>query len=116
MRKWIIIFVVVAAVVAGGAYWFFGRDGATASASPTPANAEKMAPVVASNDVVADAVVVPLQSARLSMPAGGIAAEVLVDEGDEVEAGQPLLRLGAARQAAAVAQAEAQVRQYCTRR
>ena len=33
MRKWIIILVVVAAVAAGGVYWFFGREGATASAS-----------------------------------------------------------------------------------
>jgi flagellar basal body-associated protein FliL len=40
MRKWIIILVVVAAVAAGGVYWFFGREGATASASPTPASAE----------------------------------------------------------------------------
>ncbi len=110
MRRWVIILIVVVAVAAGGAYWFFGRDGATAAASPTPDSTEELAPVVASNDVVADALVVPRQSARLSMPAGGIAAEVLVEEGEEVEAGQLLLRLDAARQEAAVAQAEAQVR------
>jgi multidrug resistance efflux pump len=67
-------------------------------------------PIKASNEVVADAVVVPVQSARLSMPTGGIVAELPVKEGEEVEEGQVLLQLDAARQAASVAQAEAQLR------
>jgi HlyD family secretion protein len=58
---------------------------------------------------VADAVVVPVRDAQLSLPTGGIVAEVLVSEGDQVEAGQVLVRLASARQGAAVAQAEAQV-------
>jgi HlyD family secretion protein len=59
--------------------------------------------------IVADARVVPLQSAELSMSASGRVEQVLVREGDMVKAGQPLLRLDAAQQQVAVAQAEAQV-------
>jgi len=64
---------------------------------------------------VADAVVVPARSAKLSLPTGGIVAETLVSEGESVEAGQVVLRLDAARQASAVAQAEAQVRRAQSR-
>jgi multidrug resistance efflux pump len=57
--------------------------------------------------VVAEAVVVPVQEATLSMSASGIAAEVLVEEGSAVEAGQVILRLQNSHQRAAVARAEA---------
>jgi HlyD family secretion protein len=57
--------------------------------------------------VVAEAIVVPVEYATLSMPASGIAAEILVEEGDLVEAGQVILRLQDTHQRAAVAQAEA---------
>jgi multidrug resistance efflux pump len=63
--------------------------------------------VRASNEVVADAAVVPVRNADLSLPSGGIVAEIPVAEGESVEAGQVLLRLESARQQAAVAQAEA---------
>ena len=59
--------------------------------------------------VTVDARVVPAQSAELSLPLSGIAAEVLVAESDTVEAGQLIVRLKATQQVAAVAQAEAQV-------
>ena len=49
----------------------------------------------------------PVQFASLSLPAGGIVSELLVEEGETVEAGTVLLRLEAAQQRAAVAQAEA---------
>jgi HlyD family secretion protein len=64
-------------------------------------------PVRAPDNVVADAIVAPVQEASLSMPVSGIVAEVLVVEGEQVEAGAPLLRVVDARQRAAVAQAEA---------
>ncbi len=57
--------------------------------------------------VVAEAIVMPVQEATLSMPASGIAAEILVEEGDAVEAGQMVLRLQNSHQQAAIAQAEA---------
>jgi len=59
--------------------------------------------------VVADGRVTPVQEAALSLPIGGIVAEVLIAEGDRVEAGQVLLRLDATRQRAAAVQAEAQL-------
>jgi HlyD family secretion protein len=62
-----------------------------------------------SNAVVADGRVIPVRSAELSLETGGVVSEILVAEGDEVEAGQPLIRLSTADQlAAAVASAEVQ--------
>lgn len=66
--------------------------------------------VKASGQVVANAKVVPVQSAALSSPAGGIVAEILVREGERVQAGQVLLRFQSSRQTASVAQAEADLR------
>jgi HlyD family secretion protein len=57
--------------------------------------------------VVSEAIVVPVRQATLSMPASGIVAEVVVEEGYAVEAGQVILRLQNSHQQAAVAQAEA---------
>jgi len=79
-------------------------QGKDAAQTPDAATAE---PIRASGAVVAEGKVVPVQSAQLSLPSGGIAAEVLVKEGDTVQAEQVLLRLESARQAAAVARAEA---------
>ena len=64
---------------------------------------------MADSRVSAEAKVVPARVAGLSLPTGGIVAEVLVAEGEQVAAGQTLVRLDSARQAAAVAQAEAQL-------
>lgn len=55
----------------------------------------------------AEARVVPIQSATLSLPVAGVIAELLVDEGQQVEAGQVLVRLDPARSEATVAQATA---------
>jgi HlyD family secretion protein len=61
--------------------------------------------------LVAEARVVPVQRAALGMPSGGIVAAVLAAEGDQVQAGQVLLRLDQARASATVAQAEAELAQ-----
>ena len=66
-----------------------------------------IAAVTTGNTVVADAVVVPRHHAKLSLPTGGIVAEILVDEGNPVEEGRVLLRLDADEQTAALGQAEA---------
>ncbi len=65
------------------------------------------APIRTDSRINVEGVVVPVEQARLSLPSGGVVAEVLVAEGDTVTAGQPLLRVKAEQQAAAVAQAEA---------
>ena len=77
--------------------------------TPTAQATDLLPPVRASSDVVADAVVTPARTANLSLPGGGIVAEILVEEGAQVEAGQPLLRVQSQRQQAAVARAEAGV-------
>ena len=111
MKKAIIIAVVVAVLAVAG-YLLYSRLGPSVTASTvTPETAADVLPVVkASDEIVADAVVVPTWSTRLSLATGGIVAEVPVEEGDLVEAGQLLVRLDSARQVAAVAQAEAQLR------
>ena len=107
MKK-LIIGIVVAAVVIGVGYLVVGR-GMQASATNGEQAAPTAAPVQADSRVIAEAKVVPARVARLSLPTGGIVAEVLVTEGEQVAAGQTLVRLDSARQAAAVAQAEAQL-------
>jgi HlyD family secretion protein len=110
MKKWIIA-VVALAVLAGGAFLILGGGLPQVTASEAVPVAETVLPAVeAASQVVAEAKVVPVQYVALSLPTGGVVAEVLVAEGDNVEAGQVLLRLEAARQTAVVAQAEAGLR------
>jgi len=108
MRK-VLIAVVVLAVILVAGYVILGRGRSNSTSQgtasgPTPA-------VKASGQVVAEAKVVPVRGVTLGVPAGGTVAEVLVKEGDTVKEGQALVRLEAARQAAAsAAQAEASLR------
>jgi len=80
---------------------------------PTPAATvlPAMGPIAGSGTVTASGEVVPVQYAELGLPVGGVVAEVLVTEGDEVEAGQLLIRLVATQQMASAAHAEASLRQ-----
>jgi HlyD family secretion protein len=65
-------------------------------------------PVVKVGDgIIADGAVVPERYAALSLEAGGTVVEVLVKEGDDVEAGQVLMRLDPDDAQLAVQQAEA---------
>ncbi len=112
MKK-LIVGIVVIAILAGGAFLALGGVEAvrTMAAVPEagPEATTTLPPVKAGDVVMAEAKVVPVQYAELSLPTGGIAAEVLVAEGDGMEDGQALLRLDAAQQKAAVLQAEAQL-------
>lgn len=109
MRRWIIILVVIIVVAGGAAYYFYSQGQlqapGAANATPTPLPAVETSP-----QVIVDAVVVPVRFAELSLSASGIVAEVMVAEGDAVEAGQVIARLQNERQVIAIAQAEAQVR------
>ncbi|GAB4549470.1 MAG: biotin/lipoyl-binding protein [Anaerolineae bacterium] len=110
MKK-LIIGIVVLTLVAGSIYLVLGGGLSRLSASePTPEAEAAIPPVKETHQVVAEAYVVPVQYAALSLPTGGIVAETLVAEGESVEAGQALLRVEAAQQMAAVAQAEARLR------
>jgi multidrug efflux pump subunit AcrA (membrane-fusion protein) len=64
-------------------------------------------PVIFEGSIVVDGRVVPVRSAELSLPVGGIVDEVHVREGDTVQEGDLLARLDSAQQQVAVAQAQA---------
>ena len=109
--KRVVVVVAVLAVVVWGVYAFIGGNGSPPQAREgAQTAAQSLPPVKAPNVVVADAKVVPVQSAGLSVATNGVVAEVLVREGERVKAGDVLLRVENARQEAAVAQARAQLR------
>lgn len=87
---------------------FLNRGEETAPAAAEAAAA--LPPVSAPETVIVEARVVPNRAADLSMASGGIVAQILVTEGSTVTAGAPLVQLNNARQRAAVAQAEANLR------
>ncbi|MFC2029184.1 biotin/lipoyl-binding protein [Chloroflexota bacterium] len=102
--------IVVVAVLVGVGSMLLGCTPSLPGASSATEPVVEQVPIVRnSGDTVAEAVVVPVRDAQLGLAIGGIVAEVLVAEGDQVEAGQVMVRLDPARQEAAVAQAEAQV-------
>ncbi|UCG25726.1 MAG: HlyD family efflux transporter periplasmic adaptor subunit [Chloroflexota bacterium] len=73
--------------------------------TPAPATT----PAVVINQDVAKARLVPDQFANLSFVAAGIVEEILVEEGDDVTAGDPLVKLKAGEQENAQAQAQARL-------
>ena len=107
MRRWLIILIIV--IVAGGVGYYFYSQGVLQPPGVAEATATPLPAIETNPQVIVDAVVVPARFAALSLPASGIVAEVLVAEGDSVEAGQVLARLENERQVIAIAQAEAQV-------
>ena len=107
--------IILIAVLIGVGSLLAGCSSSGGSEAEPEATTEQLPVVRDSGDIVSDAVVVPVRDAQLSLPTGGIVAEVLVAEGDQVDAGQVLLRLDSARQEAAVAQAEAQVLRVASR-
>ena len=108
MKKVLVGLVVVAVLVGFGGVLFGCSPPSPPGAPAEPEAATQEVPVVRdSGEILADAVMVPVRDAQLSLPTGGIVAEVLVAEGDQVEAGQVLVRLDSTRQEAAVAQTEA---------
>lgn len=81
--------------------------GGRSTAAPTvePVDAQLFTPLISATGIV-----VPAQWARLSMPSGGVIAEVAVVEGQRVVSGQVLVRLkGRESFAAAVAAAEVEL-------
>ncbi|MBX3014903.1 MAG: HlyD family efflux transporter periplasmic adaptor subunit [Caldilineaceae bacterium] len=111
MRRWLLIGIVLL-VVGSGAYYYMNSQGLlpaemAAVATPTP---EPTLPAVrAPSQIVAEAVILPKQSANLSLAMGGIVAAVLVAEGDTVAAGAVIAQLENKRQVVAIAQAQARL-------
>jgi HlyD family secretion protein len=100
MKNWFLASVVFFAFVLAGC-------GAVQPAPPTPT---ALPPVKASSNVIAQGKVMPIKFADLGMVTGGIVADVLVKEGEHVDANQVLVRLESSQQKAAVATAEASLR------
>ena len=83
----IVAFVIAIAVAAAAVFFFILRDDEPDEGAVSTVSVSTV-PVVR-----ADAVVVPIRSATLGMPSGGMVSEVLVRENDDVEEGQLLVKL-----------------------
>src|SRR5258705_13955548 len=90
--KMVLIGVAAVLLVGAGCSAAFLRGGAADTTTPTAPTT----PVAAEENLVAEAQLVPVHSAALSLPSGGIVAEGLVAQGDQGQAGQGLLRPGPA--------------------
>lgn len=105
-------------LVGGGLFagtWLYGavRQETTDSASATAAVAEAETETVtaAVDQVIARAIVKPVRYAQLGFSIGGRVKERLVQQGEAVTAGQPLVRLDDTHQLVAIAQAQAGLQQ-----
>lgn len=106
MKKWLFGALILAIALGGGYFAFVsGADTTAQQAVPTASLPAVQAP----DAIIAEAKVVPVRNAALSLPNGGVIAEVLAAEGEHVRAGQTLARLTNTQQAARVMQAEADV-------
>ena len=106
MHKWLMLILLLSLLTA------CGDESPLSGADPTPTLDFNTLTVDTGIDVVAaEGQIVPLRQATLSLQASGRVAEILVTAGDEVTAGQPLLRLEAAEQLLQVAEAETAVSQ-----
>lgn len=81
-RRWLIILLILMAIA--GAWWLWGSRQNQKTTIP---------PVKADQRVLAEGIVFPVKYAQMVMPVDGTVGEVLVHEGDQVIAGQPLIRL-----------------------
>ncbi len=112
MKKLIFVLVIASVALVGFVYARdrFSQTAEAKTAESVAAVAPVLPAVKASNRTIVEARVLPNREAGLSMAASGLVAQVLVANGDRVETGTVLVQLGSARQQAAVAQAEANLR------
>ncbi len=105
--KRLFIVIVILVLLAGGAFLALQATGALPGAATTTPQATLSPPVKAAGQIVAEARVMPVRSATLSLSPGGVVSQVLATEGDRVEAGQVLVRLETRDLELQLAQAEA---------
>lgn len=94
--KWgriIAVLVVVGVLVVGGYYIYQQQTAVAQNATATPV-ADPAAELPANDFVAAEGVILPQRQVDLAFQSGGPVAEILVQEGETVEAGAALLRLG----------------------
>lgn len=82
-RHWLLTGLLVVTLCAGAWWLNFGRQG----------EKQDIAAIKADNRVLAEGIVFPVHYAQMVMPVEGTIGEVLVQEGDIVKAGQPIIRL-----------------------
>lgn len=92
MKKAITIFVLIAA--AALLVWFVAPGIIAAQSAPT--QQPTLAPVKSSAAIIAEASVIPVQDTTLSFATSGTVSELLVKEGQAVQAGEVLARLNGA--------------------
>ncbi len=107
MNRLIVIVGFVALIGVALGVSLLGSGGGGSAAQATPAPTAAVAKAKTEKSIVSEARVVPATTAALGFSAGGRIAQVLVKEGDPVQANQILVRLDSQQQAAAVAQAQA---------
>ncbi len=106
MKK-LVIGIVVLALLVGGVVVILRRGDTSATASQA---ALASGPVKATNNPTAKGYVVPARRADLSFHMSGRVAQVLVAEGGQVKAGQPLVKLDDAELKAVLLQAQADLK------
>ncbi len=116
VRRLVIIIVAIAVLVIAGYFvytQFLAPDAEEAvnaeATAAAPTDVDAISINTGLNVVTAEGLVVPLDDTQLSFPSGGEIVEILVDEGDLVAAGDPLIRLDTTDQELAVEQAKAAV-------
>lgn len=107
MNKLVVLIGLIVLVGIAVVFSMLGPSGNASTPQPTPSPTTVAVKARSQRDIVTEAKVVPITTASLGLATGGRIAEVLVEEGDRVEANQVLVRLDSRQQAAAVAQAEA---------
>lgn len=106
----IIAVVMVVGLISYREFWTPADAAAAVVETSNSAVIAAKSPVLQSGAVVsAEGVISPLRSANLSFLIGGTVAEILADEGSQVDAGAPIIRLEAADLALNVQQAQAGV-------
>ncbi|HMM66401.1 MAG TPA: efflux RND transporter periplasmic adaptor subunit [Dokdonella sp.] len=108
---WIIALVAVIVLAAGGGLWWWSASGRSFEVSVATAVAPSAAGGASTAVLQATGYVTARRQATVSAQITGTLAEVLIEEGENVEAGQVLARLEDTAQQAALAQAQAQVAQ-----
>lgn len=111
LKRIVITLIVLAALVSGGYWGYLQFLAPTAVPTPAAQGVNTIAVDIGVRAVSAEARVVPVAHTALAFELGGPVAEILVAEGDQVEAGTPLLRLESQDQEILVRQAETAVLQ-----
>ncbi len=109
VRRIIIIVVIVALLAIAGFFGYRFLTGSQQAETGEQAQADIPPVTDVSGAVTAEGRLVPARNAELSFSVGGTVEEILVQEGDQVEAGDPLVRLDAAIQESTLNQAQAEL-------